>query len=287
MNKLFDVSVLNLQQLCIVKQFNINKIYIPFDLFYEDKSTIGILEEIHNIGNTQVYLSLPEIIRKKDEQYLNTLKEFLNVGKADGILVKNLEEIELLYETEEELNNHYISLNGKNEDFTSLYIDSDSSIYTWNISASEFVKKYCSKLTAPLELSFYELKDLKNTDMIIPIYGHVPLMKSVNCIKKTSGNCDHKADFIYEFGLKDRKNITTPVISNCVHCYNIIYNAIPTSLHKYFDDLLKCGYSEFRLDFTIESTSTVKKIMDYYFSNENRAFPLDKYTGGHIQKGAI
>ena len=114
MNKLFDVSVLNLQQLCIVKQFNINKIYIPFDLFYEDKSTIGILEEIHNIGNTQVYLSLPEIIRKKDEQYLNTLKEFLNLGKADGILVKNLEEIELLYETEEELNNHYISLNRKN-----------------------------------------------------------------------------------------------------------------------------------------------------------------------------
>ena len=287
MNTLFDVSVSNVQQLSVVKQFNIHKLYIPFDLFYTCKTTVNEMDELHSKCDTSVYISLPEIVRNRDERYLAVLKEFLLTGKADGILIKNLEELQFLLEAEEELNKQYITLNGKVDGYTPLYIDSDSSIYTWNISASLFVKKYCTKLTAPLELSIYELKELKNPELIIPIYGHAPLMKSVNCIKKTSGNCDRHYDFNSEFGLRDRKNIYSPVISNCVHCYNIIYNAVPTSLHKYFDDLIKCGFNEFRLDFTIEKPEIVKKLMDYYLCDGKRIFPLEKYTAGHIQKGAI
>lgn len=286
MNKKIDVSVINTGQLDIVRQYKINKLYIPFDLFYLKEIGVETIDEIHSSGDTKVYLSLPEIIREKDAEYLKAFKDLLLKGKADGVLVRNLEEIEYIYEAKEELNSQFISLNGANPDFTPLLLDSDASIYTWNIRALEFLKNYCQGLTAPCELSLHELKDLKASDLIIPVYGHSPLMKSANCVKKTSGKCDHNPNFIYEYGLKDRKNITSPVISNCVHCFNIIYNSVPTSLHKYIEDFQKSGFSEFRLDFTIEDSQTLRQIMNYYCEGMS-AFPLVKYTGGHIQKGAI
>lgn len=286
MNNSFNVAVSNIEQLKVALKYNINKLYIPFDLFYCGKLNAEHITRIHENTSIKVYLALPEILRKKDDIYLEKLKEYLLSGKADGVLIKNVDELGFILSLKEDLEKQYISLNGTNDDYTPLYIDSDSSLYTWNINALNFIKQYFKSTTAPLELSVHELVELKDRSVIISIYGHAPLMKSANCIRKTSGNCG-KDTINHEYSLIDRKNINTPVFCNCIHCFNICYNSFPTSLHKQFNDLCAKGFYEFRLDFTLEDASLVTSILDYYINRQNNDFPLDKYTCGHIQKGAI
>ena len=283
-----DISISKKESLKTVCKYAINKLYIPFDLFYLGELKPEDITRIHNSTDIKVYLSLPRILRANDDEYLLSLKTFLKNGKADGILVRNLEEIGYLESIEDDLNNEYISLNSRKQDYTPLCIDTDYTLYNWNKSALEFVRRYSVCNTVPMELSIHEAAEIGTDNMVYPIYGYAPLMISKNCIKKTCGDCTGQNNISYNYCLKDRKNKAFPVTVNCIHCYNEIYNSLPTSLHKYIYDLIKYNYTEFRLDFTFESNSDIDKLLTYYITDSRSgAFPCSEYTNAHIQKGAI
>jgi len=284
----FGVFIQSPNQLEAVIKYNISTVYIPFDLFYINKLSHQIITDIHCSSDINVYIVLPEILRLRDQKYLDYLKEFLLLGKADGVLVRNLEEIGFLKSIEAELNSEYISLNGKIDGFTALYIQGDYSLYNWNKSALAFNYEFCNRLTAPLELSIHEIKELDDSEIIIPIYGKTPLMVSSNCIKKTCGECNKCNDYSFDRRLNDRKNKSQIIYSNCIHCFNKLYNSIPNSYHKQMYDLIKAGFKSFRLDFTNENNEVINDILSYYIIDERAGqFPLEEYTTGHILKGAI
>lgn len=285
-NELYSASVYNVSQIHEAIKYNLNKIYIPYDLFYTDEADIELIDKIHRETDIKVYVSTPRILRKRDYKYLESFKTFLLKGKVDGVLVKNLEIIAFIEEIKDELDKDYISLHGKKATYTTLFIEGDSCLYNWNKSAVTFNKQYCDKVSAPLELSFYEILALEDNEMLIPVYGKAPLMISANCIKKTSDNCNHKAGF--EYSLKDRKNKIEVVFTNCIHCYNEIFNNVATSYHGKIDDFVKKGYSNFIINFVNENPSGVSKILNYYIKDKRKSkFPLDDYTTGHIAKGAL
>ncbi len=260
----YSVSVMQAKQLKAVMDYEFENLYIPYDLFYSKQIDI---EDISR--DKKLILSLPRIIRKRDKKYLEALKDFLNkyAERIERVLVKNLEEIEFVKEVCENMD-----------------LEADHSIYTWNTHSLDFLLKYVKRTTAPLELSIHELKDIKYRDPVIPIYGNASLMVSANCIAKTGDKCTGDK-YGFDYALIDRYKKNEGVFCNCIHCYNEIFNAMPTSLHNKLKDLKAGGFNNFRLDFTLEDESKIKDVLDYYLKGTKEA-PFE-FTSGHIDKGAI
>lgn len=250
----------------------IERLYVPADLFYLKQADVN---EVISQGKTEgieIYLSMPRIIRTRDDAYLSFVKEIMNA--FDGILVKNLD---TLYFLQKE------GYQGR--------IDTDFMLYNWNKSALQFFDGFRDEFTYPLELSLREIKELGNCNGIYVVYGRTPMMVSANCIRKTTGECRQNANSFTQ-SLKDRYRKELPVYANCAHCYNEIFNAVPMSLHKDFSQLIKNNFTRFRLDFTDESAKKTVEITEYYLrkltdSSFYGEFPIKEYTTGHYKEGAV
>ena len=250
----------------------IEKLYVPADLFYLKQADIDKVISKGKEEGMEIYLSMPRIVRAKDEAYLSFVKAIMNT--FDGILVKNLETLYFLQMEEYQ---------GR--------IDTDFMLYNWNKSALGFLDGFRDGFTYPLELSLREIKELGNRNGEYVVYGRTPMMVSANCIRKTIGECRQNTNSFTQT-LKDRYRKELPVYANCVHCYNEIFNAVPMSLHKDFSQLLKNNFTRFRLDFTDENAKETLEITEYYLhkmmdSSFNGEFPIKEYTTGHYKEGAV
>ena len=285
----YSASILRSDQLQALKSFRLKRVFIPYDLFFSGQLGITDIDSLHHDCKSEVYISMPRIIRKRDADYLNSLKDFLKLGKADGVLIKNIDSLGYICSLKNDLESQYISINASIDGFTPLYVISDHSLYNWNINSLDFNKDYTYAQTVPYELSIHEIKELVDRNLICIIYGRAPLMVSANCVKRTTGTCDQSNNGCnFDHKLIDRKNKDSLVYNNCIHCYNEIYNSVPTSLHKYMWDLIKAGFHDFRLDFTDENCEIISKILSYYVAEQRSGtFPLNEYTAAHISKGAV
>ena len=268
------VSVTTKEQLDAIldHDLSVNRVYIPADLFYLKEADYNDILKKKRTSDTEFYLSLPRIIRKRDEQYLDFIAHIADF--LDGILIKNVESLYFLQS---------IGYKGN--------IITDSSVYNWNRNALTFLKKYCNEFTYSLELSLSENRALQDYSGEYIVYGRTPMMVSANCIRKTTDTCTHTINGFAQF-LTDRYHKELPVYANCIHCYNEIYNAVSMSCHKELPQLIKKRFYKFRLNFTNEDAKTSIQILRYYIGKlENpditEDFPLKDYTLGHFKEGAL
>jgi len=86
----------------------------------------------------------------------------------------------------------------------------------------------------------------------------------------------------YHAVLKDRYRRGFPVVVDCLHCMNIIYNTVPFSLHR---ELSKWkGHVDLRVDFTLESGEETEKLLDAFPGGAG--FPqMGETTSGHEKRG--
>jgi putative protease len=212
-------------------------------------------------------------------------------GIFTGLLVRNLEQLGYL---------ENVHFSGK--------VVLDYGVYVWNKEALlEFLD--CNRpdsgfmigeMTIPYELSFGEAKELLKSvkaTVDIPIsyniYGRLPMMISAGCVKKTTGKCSGKLHELYSetMSIVDRMNNALPVTTNCRSCYNVIWNAHPTSLHKKLDKITgESRIDSLRVDFTTESPKETVKVLRYYIDRMNGRDTLDifaekSYTGAHFSRG--
>lgn len=151
-----------------------------------------------------------------------------------------------------------------------------------------FLQSYFNQITVSLELNNKELQELSDSAyMEFVLYGRLPLMFSANCIQKTTQTCIADTNSVQNiYSLMDRYKNVFPILQNCCHCYNILYNTVPLSLHVQLENLKEQQYGSYRLDFTVESGSETRKILAYYCDTTNSVqFPLEHYTNGHYKRG--
>ncbi len=267
----FDIFIRSAGQLKATEGYVIDRLCMPYDMLYSGAADSEYLERRINDGSIkELFLVLPRIIRKRDDDYLKALADSLkSIGYIDGAIVYNLDELQFLED---------IGFNNR--------IVCDSTLYGWNRGSHSVLSKY-GECVAPLELSLHEINDIGDRNLIIPVYGHTSLMISANCIAKTVGKCTGRVnDFTYR--LLDRYRKSQYVYNNCLHCYSELFNNVPTSYHKRFDDIMKRGYRHYKLEFTVEDNATIRDILAYYINNERgREFPVSEFTTGHIEKGAV
>lgn len=165
-------------------------------------------------------------------------------------------------------------------------IVTDAGIYCFNAETFRFLSGYGCECYLPYELNAKECRRITaqgGRKLSMSVYGTIPMMLTANCLQKTTGSClkNNRRNLRY---LQDRYQTNFPVLCDCLHCYNIIYNSVPYSLHQKREELENMGLSSLRLDFVPETGEQAEKILDFY-TGKSDTFPITEYTTGHYKRG--
>ena len=162
----------------------------------------------------------------------------------------------------------------------------DSSVYTFNSEAREFLESFgFDKDTVPVELNKKEILNRRNDSSEFIVYGHLPLMITAQCLKKTTSGCTHDHPSL---SLTDRKGRTFKVTCDCDFCYNIIRNPVVLSLFGEADFMKRTGIRQVRLIFTDENTNDVSeicRIAGRAIHAGSREDVPGEHTKGHFNRG--
>ena len=277
------ISVQTLAQLAAVKKSDyrnrITRVYINGDLFVGKDSPE--LWKMLEGWKAELIISMPYILRMRDASYLEELLRIAqeNKDKIQGFRVSSLEAFGYLKSK---------AYHGK--------IYGDAGFYVWN---HETMKSWEGKLAGfcmSLELKNGEQKLLMQGDSAketLPcekiFYGRIPMMLTANCVAKTTDACKKNTNE-EQMLLIDRYQKAFPVVLNCVHCMNIIYNTVPLSLHNEWGKWKE--NCDMRLDFTIEKEKEVLEVLDFFggllageFNSKGSLPPYKEYTTGHEKRG--
>ncbi len=269
------------------------RIYLESDLLLSHKEPVlsrlsGILDRKTGRNpqadtspcRTELFVALPPVLRSMDEAFCRQLKEILSDKTFDGCMVRSLDGYAYLQDIE------YKGL-----------IAADYGFYLFNPQAEAFWQDKISSFCLPLELNAAEQNSLgKRIPAEKLFYGYLPVMITANCIRKTMGECrgSGKDPAFYGY-LEDRMHKKFPVVGNCSHCLNTIYNSVPLSLHSTFEkEAARSRASSVlrfpRLDFTLESPEEMLRILSAFenpalLQNSKKLFPENTFTTGHEKRG--
>lgn len=269
------VLVSTMEQLKTAVKYNeIKGVYVSSDLLLE--SANDVCEILKQCSDISFNIALPQILRERSYHYLDIIKKYICCGMFDGVLVRNHESYQWIKE---------IEYSGK--------LISDYTIYEWNRKTIEFYQGIFDRTTVPIELNRKEIEQLgEKKSMEILMYGRLPLMFSANCVRKTLSKCilnsSNEGSDSNLYYITDRYRNQFPVLQNCHHCYNVLYNTVPLSLHGQMTQLMDKKYAVYRLEFTIENGDETAKILDYFCNSWNKEqvpFPLTEFTNGHFKRG--
>lgn len=256
----------------------IDGIYLSSDLLFE-KNSEKVMQLLQNHAEINYYLAMPNILRKRSYKYLEQIEESLKNPIWKGVLIRNIETFRWLQEIEYQ--GEYLA---------------DYSVYAWNQETISLYEKLFNRITIPVELNkkeTYSLGNLEHCEMLL--YGRLPLMYSANCVRKTLVHCENQASAKPEvYKLTDRYQNRFPILQNCLHCYNVLYNTVPMSLHSQLKALMNCNCAVYRIEFSLENEQETKEILNYYLSAINsyengvdnkKEFPFEQFTNGHYKRG--
>lgn len=215
------------------------------DLLLEEH---GIQEALAD-GGMHWGVKCPVILRKSDGAFLKKLEAFFRERRPEIVYCATVDVLAWLKS---------ISFSGR--------IAGEASLYAWNREAVRFWSRELDRVSLPLELSKGEIRQLCEVTEGAPleafVYGRAPFMVSANCVKLSAGKCDRDRRRYGE--LSDRLGNTFPVYTNCAHCYNILYNCLPTSCHEDLWMLREDGIRAFRLEFTTEKGREAGQVLQTF-----------------------
>lgn len=280
----FSVAVRTLEQLKSVVDYMgqdgarfIVRVYVDGDLFQKEPEVCRLCQKAGEICQTTEWiLSLPVILRGSDKDFLEEILETVrNSELFSGVMTGSLEGLGFFLEQ---------NYSGK------LYADAD--LYLWNSEAVSLLENALSGGCLPLELRAGEQRALLQKSSL-PLekilYGRIPMMVTANCVAKTSGHCRRSAtdradtDILW---LRDRMGKEFPTLINCRHCFNILYNHVPLSLHRELNQWR--DRAVLRLQFTIENGPETAECLDFFLrrcGGGDSDPPFSEYTTGHDKRG--
>lgn len=269
LRKPLEVCVSAWDQFDQIIDWGLYRIYLDSRLFLE-KETLQKKLSLKK-GNTQIYGSTPYIVREKDDKTLFDVKDAYKEQLIQGVLIRNLESLAILKD----------SIAKKD-------LELDYGVYAWNHEALDLLSGKASGICLPVELNKGEWEELitygkQKMRLSAVVYGRLPMMITANCLQKTSDGCCGKSGTVM---LKDRYGKEFPVYHDCRHCYNIVYNSVPLSLHRAFSEELQEAL-HCRLDFTLETAKECLKVTEYFqkISVQYEDPFYSEYTTGHYKRG--
>ncbi len=293
----------------------LSRVYLEAGLVYKLEEKQELQSKLRGLADhrCELAIALPPVIRNSDEAYLEELWDIYvqNNDLIKGFLARSVDGLGFLTSMTS-------AASGTVEDSSSdqgraalspMMVYGDAGLYIWNresleaLSAEEGEDSFAGLdgFCLPFELRASDQHRLlegigakaqetagseaarKKMCCEKVVYGRIPLMITANCVFNTIDGCsgDREPEICF---LEDRRGMRFPVLKNCRHCMNIIYNSLPLSLHA---ELSKWrGTVDFRLDFTIEDGEETAKILRYFTDGAWGERPFGAYTTGHEKRGA-
>lgn len=272
---LVTASIENREQLTpLLQNAVVNVIYMDSSCYMRNTLIQDLKEDctkIHQAGK-KAYFILPTVFRKHTSEFYKNIASDLQNLTLEGVMIKNYDALWFAktYLKEKEL-------------------IIDHNLYTYNNRAIKEIEAFSPvRVTAPLELNKKELAHRNNCNSELLIYGKIPLMTSAQCIKRSTGSCNHIPEIRY---IKDRYNVIFPIKNNCGECYNIIYNSLPTVLFGQAGEIKRMQFAAYRLAFTTETEKEVEKVLEictktFVTEKQNiKDIYSDDFTYGHYKRG--
>ncbi|MDB3083942.1 protease [Clostridioides difficile] len=271
------VKVKNLEQLEAVLKYNVDLIY------YEDINTLSkaleivsniskesIVSNVNNINtsgeksssveNTESRLiySVPRIIRNKEYKQFETLDNIKGINKVQ------------------------IGNWGSMEYFKGKDLNIDCYLNAFNSeSINHFKDEGAGTVCLSQELNLNEIKQtLKYTDVEIEavIYGYTPMMITEYCPMgvvvrdckkdKRVAKCKESS-----YALRDFTDASYRITQD-IFCRSTIYNSKVTCMLDNLYELDEIGIDVFRIDFTVEDSEMVKKVIEAHIEVLSNDFKL-------------
>lgn len=250
----------------------VSGIYLDSAAFKDNREFLNsgtYIRKCHEAEKKCNYI-MPYIFRAETRKYYESDAARRMLSAYDAIVVKSLDEAGYLKECG--LTNPLIA---------------DHNLYAFNRESEAFLKEQgFASDTVPLELNAKEIGKRGCADSEILVYGHLPMMVSAQCLKKTAGRCNKVPEVLY---LRDRMKKDFPVKTNCQFCYNIIYNSAPSVLLENRDEIRKLSPAAIRLSFTLEDKkqvlSVTEKYIDAFCKEKDIRLDLPEFTRGHFKRG--
>lgn len=229
------------------------------------------------------FLECPPVWRVRERKLLESSHAASVLSLMDGFLLHTADELFYF--------RNYIE---KNKLQASLA--AGESLYAYNSRALSFWQEQgVSRMAYSAELNVRELSGLlqqygginrRDLAMELNVYGYQPLMQSAQCVVNNTKGCTKKTQITY---LRDRKNVSFPVINRCNICCNTIYNCVPLQLGGCMTDIRRLAPAYCRLSFTVEDGEETKRILFRYASLFAAEMQGDgdapEGTRGHFRRG--
>ncbi len=256
------LSVAQAEALLVCPQ--ITRIYLPLDLFLQDRTQADRLCASIRKQQKEVFCALPAVFRSPLRSKLQTLYPVLD-KVFDGFLVKNTDELMFLHDFHPEKP-----------------CVADFTVYCMNRASLGLFREYCSQLTAPIELNRHELKQMDLSASELVVYGRYPMMYTANCLLKNTDRCRKNGGML---SFRDRKNMELYAKADCLACYNTIYNAKILSLSDRTGQLQELHAASYRLMFTAEAPAELPAVLDAFAKGTAIPKNPQDYTRGHFDRG--
>ncbi len=267
-------------------------VYLPGDVVLNDPAAAA--EACRPFRRCQFLLALPYVFRSRDAGYADGILSLTAEGNGtfSGVLVRSVDEL-----------GYFAKRSG-----TGL-IHLDAGVYVWNSGAAKQLSPLADSLCIPYELRASEQGQLlqHGQGQVFEkiVYGRIPMMVTANCIRRTalgwcaaegrdqgfhdgrgakgrnpghSGGCGTEG---WELSLTDRYGKRFPVVTDCAHCTNVIYNSLPLSLYGEREKWM--GKARLRLDFTIEGGGEMTSVLNAFLLGDDLRLP--ERTTGHEKRG--
>ncbi len=257
----------------------ISRIYISTELSGIDGALLmKVMADEYNEGisddnrRVEVYLAMPYIFRERAVTLFDRRMDDIRAAGFDGVLIRSPEEL------------MYIKKSGLYELYEGRIV-ADYDVYTYNKAAfDEYERLGLSDFTLSEELNVGQLRALcrsvRDEDIYLEkiAYGYLPLMVTAGCtLKYTSKDKPCGRPGVYY--ITDRKGKQFAALNSCAYCYNLIFNSVPEYLLDKRDELKNMGVDAVRINFTIETSDEVKKIIS------TAGESVKDYTRGHYNRG--
>lgn len=264
-----NITVLlrNWHQFETVIDYDVKRIYLEWVNFTKEQIEKAIQLVAAKGSNTKLWLAVPKIVRQ--EKFAQIKKLMSHVPKGiEGFLLRSIDSYQWVDTYDRQIQWDY-SLNIMNHWSADVLLASKGAI----------------GYVPSMELKFGEHKGLPMSASEVVVYGHINVMTSAQCVRKSLDGCTYDQGYIMD--LEDRKGIEVPVETNCLLCYNNIYNGLPLYLIDRIGEFQRLGCAWYRLELLNEPKVLIKKVLNASIKGQETDPQniVEAYTRGHYNKG--
>lgn len=278
-----EVTVTTIDQLKLALEQGIEKVFYPLIPFKGmEENLFAYLKNKPDEILKRIGLVLPRIVREKElpflekafDRYYPKIKSFKGNTLDQLVFLKNRQVPFISGGSHLNIFNPYT------------YVELKEAFGAQTLSLSR-------------ELNMKGLSEFKGHGSLL-VYGALPLMVLEHCIINWSIGCQGKDCGQSCYTLKDRKNVLFP-LKNDAFCKTHVFNSKNLFINEDVEILFKKKFTNFELDFTLDSLETMKKVLSGYLflfkslenhkdsqvikAIDNLKETVFNYTKGHYHRG--